>query len=52
MKANTLQQNEKTRRFIWCSINAHAKKKLCEAFGLKMPPTCTSVLKGVCGKVN
>ena len=27
-------------------------KKICEASGLKMCPTCKSVLKGVCGKVN
>ena len=52
MKANISEQNrKKLKGLLEASINAHMKE-LCEAFGLKMLPTCKSVLKGVCGKVN
>ena len=51
-KANVFKQNEKTEMFIRCQHKCSCEKELCEAFGLKMYPTCKSVLKGVCEKVN
>ena len=40
------------KRFVRCQHKCSYEKELCEALALKMYPTCKSVLKGVCGKVN